>query len=115
MNSNSLSFSSRIAGSDTLIIEMQGVLVMHSLMSTRVQLQNLLNGEFARVIFDMEKVTYIDSDGLSFFITALKKIHGYGGDLMIIKANPQILWIFQLIRLDLIIPILENEDEALSS
>ncbi|MFH1996782.1 MAG: STAS domain-containing protein [Candidatus Omnitrophota bacterium] len=63
------------------------------------------------IMFDMQRVKYISSMGLSVIFKAKKLLSGNNGEIMIVNLQPQIKNIFDLVK---VIPewIFENMQEA---
>lgn len=62
----------------------------------------------AKVVADLGGVTFLDSTGLSVFVTALKHLREAGGTLDLVITSPRVLKVFSLTGLDGVIPIHEE-------
>ena len=67
------------------------------------------------LVADMDRVSFIDSGGLSAMVGAAKRAAVYGGSLHVVCARPEIRKLFSLTGLDSRIPVALSLDEALES
>jgi anti-anti-sigma factor len=79
-------------------------------------LENLLGpGCFGhKILFNMEKVGYIDSSGVSWLIVCHKRCRELKGSLVIYAVPPVVKHILKLLRMDLLLQIAENEPAAMA-
>ena len=64
-------------------------------------------------IFDFDKVSYIDSVGISFLIQAGNISFENGKRVAVIHANPKVSYVIELARLERIIGLFESKEDAL--
>ena len=74
----------------------------------------LAEGEQSYVI-DMAGVEFIDSSGLSAFVTLFKRVRIGEGDVRLCELRPEVLKIFELTRLNRVFDIFETHAEAVGS
>jgi anti-sigma B factor antagonist len=67
------------------------------------------------LVADLDRVSFIDSGGLSAMVGAAKRTAAYGGSLHLVCARPEIRKLFRLTGLDSRIPLARSLDEALES
>ena len=67
----------------------------------------------SHVVLDLTGVTFIDSTGLSVLLGALRDVTRRGGRLVLALANPTVLRLFEITRLDDTFEILATREEAL--
>jgi anti-sigma B factor antagonist len=65
------------------------------------------------LVADMDRVSFIDSGGLSAMVGAAKRAAAHGGSLRVVCARPEIRNLFRLTGLDSRIPLALSLDEAL--
>lgn len=94
------------------VIAMIGDLDLHSLQRAKDIVQKLVDAKKNRIIFDLEKVNYIDTSGLGFFIGTLRKLKDKQGDMRLVNPNAYISGIFNLINLNKMIDIYDDIAEA---
>src|ERR1700738_1436821 len=68
----------------------------------------------ARVVIDMEGVSFVDSTGLGSVIAALKQIRSSEGDLRLAAPNQQVRVVLELTTLDRVFPYYSTVEEALT-
>ena len=56
-------------------------------------------------MLDLSGVDFVDSIGLGVIVSALKRVRGRGGDLVVAGAVPRVRSLFELTRLDEIIEL----------
>ena len=67
---------------------------------------------YAKVVFDLSKLRFIDSSGLSVFISCLRKLSEKGGDLKLCGVSTQVRAALALVRMDRILDIYGTREEA---
>jgi anti-sigma B factor antagonist len=70
----------------------------------RTALAERIDEGYRHVVVNMEKVEFIDSSGLGALISALKRL-GRDGDLSVHSLSPAVRAMFELTRLNRVIPI----------
>src|SRR5207245_4107596 len=65
------------------------------------------------IVLDLSDTTFIDSTGLSVLLNELRRIHRMRGRLTVVCANPTVLRLFQVTRLDSTFDIVPTRDQAL--
>jgi anti-sigma B factor antagonist len=68
----------------------------------------------ARVIIDLEGVSFVDSSGLGSVVTALKQVRSSKGDLRLAAPNQQVRVVLELTTLDRVFPYYATVEEALT-
>lgn len=94
------------------VVHMVGDLDMHSLPGAKDLVGELMEQKLVKLIFDLEKVKYIDTSGLGFFIGTLRKLKDKGGDMRLVRPNSYISGIFNLINLNKMIDIYDELEDA---
>ena len=95
-----------------VVLSLIGDLDMWTLPQAKERVNSLVQEDKVKIVLDLEKMNYIDSSGLGFFIGTLKKLRDKGGDLVLINLNAYIYGIFKLIQLQHIIKTYDSLDEA---
>lgn len=110
-----LGFEQRFAGPDNnvVVLSLIGDLDMWTLPRAKERVNALVLDGRVKLVLDLERMNYIDSSGLGFFIGTLKKLRDAGGDLVLINLNAYIYGIFKLIQLQHIIQTFDSLDEAI--
>jgi len=68
----------------------------------------------ARIVLDMEGVSFVDSTGLGSVISALKQIRNSQGELRLAAPNQQVRVVLELTTLDRVFPYYATVEEALT-
>ena len=107
-----LTFDRVDASKGYIVLSLIGDLEMWTLPLAKERVQGLINEGKVNMVLDLERVNYIDSSGLGFFIGTLKKLRDKGGNLILINLNAYIYGIFKLIQLQHIIKTYDSLEEA---
>jgi stage II sporulation protein AA (anti-sigma F factor antagonist) len=99
-----------------LVIRIDGDIDHH----TCEEIRNKIDNEITRrnpknIIFDMKNVNFMDSSGIGVVIGRYKLIMDKGGIAAMINIKPQIKRVYDICGLKKIIPIYENENQAIQS
>ena len=108
-----MSFESKSAGPVEIIV-CAGQLDINNAPQTRQQLDQLIEDGRNRLIFDLERVTAVDSSGLAVLVNALHKTRAAGGEIALLKPCPEVGTILRLTRLSSIFKVYENEQIAVA-
>ncbi len=76
-------------------------------------MNTLIGGGMKKVVFDLAELKYIDSTGIGAFIGVAKQVRAKGGDLVFFEVSPPLVEIFQLVKLNDLIPFLRAEKQIL--
>lgn len=68
----------------------------------------------AKVVIDMEGVSFVDSTGLGSVISVLKQIRNKEGELRLAAPNQQVRVVLELTTLDRVFPYYATLEEALA-
>lgn len=63
-----------------------------------------------QVVLDLQAVAMVDSAGLGVLISAQNTLHGHGGGLTVINVSPDLIRLFQLMRLDKHFTVIARDD-----
>jgi anti-sigma B factor antagonist len=106
--------SERALDPSTAVISVEGELHV----STAPEFSRALNASIAdgrtAVVLDLTGVAFIDSTGLSVLLNALRRVTRRGGRLSIACANPTVLRLFEITRLDSTFDIEPDVDAAIA-
>jgi anti-sigma B factor antagonist len=68
-----------------------------------------------RVILDISQVEFVDSSGLGSILSFLRDLRTRGGELRLCGVQPRVMAMFELVRMQKIVPIAASAEEALSA
>ena len=75
----------------------------------------LPEGGYARnVILNLQNADYIDSGGVSWLVISHRRFNEAGGKLVIHSASVVVLEVFQVMRLDQVLNLVDDEPAALA-
>ncbi|MBI3394205.1 MAG: STAS domain-containing protein [Spirochaetia bacterium] len=85
---------------NVIILEITGRFDLEQGTAFQNTLKEILTGKPPQMAIDLEKVDYMDSSGIAELIKALNAVEGYGGKLMMVSIQPDILKTLTASRLD---------------
>ena len=91
-----------------------GRLDLLSATDLKQQLSEAVAAGQTRLVIDLDGVPFIDSSGLGALIGVLKAARVAGGDMRIARPNRQAIVVFELTRLDRVLPLYRSIEEALA-
>lgn len=100
----------------TLIVRLSGELDHHSAQTVKVTLEEAIErGNVHHIILSLRHLSFMDSSGLGVILGRYKQITKRGGKMVVCEVNQTIYRLFELSGLFKILPIEDNERNALSS
>jgi anti-sigma B factor antagonist len=97
------------------VVALTGELELATAPRLRQEVVSLVGEGHTRVVLDLSRVDFVDSVGLGIIVSALKRIRGRGGELVVAGAVPRVRALFELTRLDEIIELHERVDDAITA
>jgi stage II sporulation protein AA (anti-sigma F factor antagonist) len=99
---------------NTLIIRLKGEFDMLKAEKIRRQIDERLQDDQVRnLVFNLEKVSFVDSSGLGVIIGRYKKIKEKNGSMYIVGAQPVVEKILVLSGINKLVPLFKNEQEIM--
>jgi len=99
----------------TLVVKLSGEFDMVIADKLRREIDSRLESkQISNLIFNLEKVTFIDSSGLGVIIGRYKKINSQKGHMYIVGASPSIEKILIFSGINKLIPIYKNEQDIIN-
>jgi anti-sigma B factor antagonist len=71
--------------------------------------------ETPRLVLDLSRVQFVDSNGCGAILWCLKQVTAAGGDLRLCEVNRPVRTVFEMIRLHRICEILPTREEAVKA
>ena len=96
-------------------IDIKGEIDLYNVDRILKFVKNLKSREQYRVIANLERVPYIDSEGLGVFLRVKKALNNRGGDLKLLNVSQSLSKIFQPTNLTSHFDFFDSEEEALGS
>jgi anti-sigma B factor antagonist len=97
---------------DILTVHLEGELTYENTTDIKDEIKSHILSNTKKVIIELSKLDLIDSSGVGVFISLLRKMNGEGVSLA--APQPRIARVFEITKLDQIIPIYKTLDEALA-
>lgn len=79
------------------------------------QFPQLLKDNGNKVIFDMQKLEYMNSSGLNVMVNFLTKARNMGGDIAIGNVNDKVSQLLVITKLNTLFKVHDSVDEAVAS
>lgn len=78
----------------------------------REHLVNLIADGHRHVVVDLTATDFLDSTGLGALVAGFKRLRAHDGDMKLVCLPGRIRKVFELTRLDSVLPIFESVDDA---
>jgi anti-sigma B factor antagonist len=95
-----------------LVVQVDGEIHASTAPEFAERLHAAVEGGKTGIVLDLTGVEFIDSTGLSVLLSGLRKVTRVGGQMVIACANPTVLRLFEITKLDSTFEILASRDEA---
>ena len=98
-----------------VVLEMTGRITLgRDCQQIEADVDELVRGNQARIVFDLSKVKYMDSSGVGIMVMCSGKAREAGGELRIAGASGVVEQTLQLTRTSTIVPMFATLAEALA-
>jgi anti-sigma B factor antagonist len=97
-----------------VVIRVEGEIHATTAPAFSEQLNDAIARGRTRVVLDLTGVEFIDSTGLSVLLNGLRRVTRVRGAMLIACANPTVLRLFEITKLDSTFEILPDCDEAIA-
>jgi anti-sigma B factor antagonist len=98
----------------TVVIKVAGEIHATTAPEFSTRLNNAIEGGKTSVVLDLTGVEFIDSTGLSVLLNGLRRVTRVRGVMVIACANPTVLRLFEITKLDSTFEILAGCDDAIA-
>jgi anti-sigma B factor antagonist len=98
----------------TVVIKVAGEIHATTAPEFSTRLNNAIEGGKTGVVLDLTGVEFIDSTGLSVLLNGLRRVTRVRGVMVIACANPTVLRLFEITKLDSTFEILAGCDDAIA-
>jgi len=100
---------------DIVVLEMTGRITLgRDCQQIESDVDELVGGKQARIVFDLSKVKYMDSSGVGIMVMCSGKVREAGGELRIAGATGVVEQTLKLTRTSMIVPTFATLAEALA-
>jgi anti-anti-sigma factor len=110
----SLEVETRKTDSGVTVVVPSGRLDVAGAPTLKAAIGDAVKGGQARMVIDMEGVSFVDSTGLGSVIAALKLARGSKGDLRLAAPNQQVRVVLELTTLDRVFAYYPTVEDALT-
>lgn len=97
---------------DTTVVAIVGQLLLENRQELKDRVLAEVQEGRRRFLIDFRQTSYIDSSGLGALVSVAKRIREVGGDIWISNLNADLRTLFSLTRLDLLLPDVYDDGEA---
>jgi anti-sigma B factor antagonist len=104
----------RALDQDSVIITVAGEIHATTAPEFSERLNDAIAGGKTGVILDLTGVEFIDSTGLSVLLNGLRRVTRVRGSMVLACANPTVLRLFEITKLDSTFEIVPSCDEAIA-
>lgn len=94
------------------VLAVSGEIDIATAPSLREKLHSLLANHKLRLVIDLDDVGFLDSTALGVLVGALKRARTDDGEVRIACAQPRVLKVFEITRLDSAFDLFDSVDEA---
>ncbi|MBP7216144.1 MAG: STAS domain-containing protein [Candidatus Omnitrophica bacterium] len=98
-----------------LICSIGGELTIDTVGELKKTFKILLGNKWSKIVFNLEKLDYIDSSGLAALVEFSIDLKAIQGVMILASLPPKIRSIFGITKLEKMFTICETEEEALGS
>jgi len=97
------------------VIHVSGEVDMSTSPDLRKVLQTEVKAKTARIIVDLDGVSYIDSSGLATLVECLQGVRKYNGELLLAGLRKTVKDVFEIARLNEVFELHDDVEAALAS
>lgn len=98
----------------TAVIALNGRIDAQHAQMVRERLRQVVGEGYKNVVLDLSQVTFIDSSGLSTFVSLLRLVREKQGVLALASVGPQIKVALAQTKLDQVFPVFADAETAVS-
>lgn len=66
----------------------------------------------AKIVIDLEKVTFVDSTGLGVLVGAVKRVSAQQGELILVANSTKVLKILEITGLTQVLHVVDSQEQA---
>lgn len=94
------------------ILYLKGFLDAHTAPQLENKLESLVNSGLCQIVVNFKELDYISSAGLGVFMVFIEEIRSKDGDIKLVRMQPKVYTVFDLLGFPMLFEILESEDDA---
>ena len=97
----------------TALVILNGSIDAKTVITFQTHLNSVKERGINRFILDMENVKYVNSTGLGYLINLSDSVNGEKGGIALVKVQPKVKVVFDMLGLNAFFKIYQTRDEAL--
>jgi anti-anti-sigma factor len=94
------------------LLELSGELDMNGTYAIEVEFVRHCNGENARILVDLSKVSYISSIGIPMLVNSAKLVERHGGRMALLNPQKSVEDVLEMAGIPLVIPVYYDFETA---
>ena len=106
--------SSEAVDARTHVIHVKGEIHVSTAPEFAQRLDEAISQDAPAIVLDLTAVEFIDSTGLSVLLNGLRRVTRVRGSMILACANPTVLRLFEITKLDSTFDIVPSCDEAIA-
>ena len=110
-----LTIAQKELGSNVVALELAGIITLgRSCSDIEWQVDKLVEKGISKAIFDLSKVTRIDSAGLGMIVMSCGKLKKAGGNLRLVGVQDNVRSVFTMTQVDKVVGMFYSTEAALA-
>jgi anti-anti-sigma factor len=110
-----LTIAQKELGSNVVALEMAGIITLgRSCSEIEWQVDKLVEKGISKAIFDLTKVTRIDSAGLGIIVMSCGKLKKAGGSLRLVGVQQRVRDVFSMTQVDQVVSMFDTTEAAMA-
>jgi anti-sigma B factor antagonist len=110
-----LTIAQKEMGSNVVALEMAGIITLgRSCSEIEWQVDKLVEKGISKAIFDLTKVTRIDSAGLGIIVMSCGKLKKAGGNLRLVGVQQRVRDVFSMTQVDQVVSMFDTTEAAMA-
>jgi anti-sigma B factor antagonist len=110
-----LTIAQKELGSNVVALELAGIITLgRSCSEIEWEVDKLVEKGISKAIFDLTKVTRIDSAGLGIIVMSCGKLKKAGGDLRLVGVQENVRSVFAMTQVDKVVGMFDSTEAAMA-
>ena len=110
-----LTIAQKELGSNVVALELAGIITLgRSCSDIEWQVDKLVEKGISKAIFDLTKVTRIDSAGLGMIVMSCGKLKKAGGNLRLVGVQDNVRSVFTMTQVDKVVGMFDSTEAAMA-
>jgi len=110
-----LTIAQKQLGSNVVALELAGIITLgRSCSEIEWEVDKLVEKGISKAIFDLTKVTRIDSAGLGIIVMSCGKLKKAGGDLRLVGVQDSVRSVFTMTQVDKVVGMFDSTEAAMA-